>query len=241
MVGLPLIFFPRLAPDLTDSAGTQILYAGILGGIGGGVGAIFYAITKKKGLIPRLLGLLGIIAIIAVTLYAMSVSDKNKAIAVQDATLLEQEWITQQIGHIEFDAPERLVEQSGDFGQEYSSHYEKVTYYGDGNADRATLFIETVLKQDTHSIDNLFFGSLNGILEKSKVEPSDVKLKVIYADTEELSVAFKYKKGIDSLGGFGYMFLNGTAMESLWLIPKEKGFSDEYVEEFEFGIFPDTY
>jgi hypothetical protein len=35
------------------------------------------------------------------------------------------------------------------------------------------------------------------------------------------------------------MYKNENTLESIWLMPLERGFSKDYIEEFEAGIFPE--
>lgn len=237
MVLMPMVVLTRLAGEVTDSGGLEMLYSGLFGGIGGGMGALAYYLSKGKGTAIKLIATTVLIAVVGLVFYLIITQWKTD-VSSTDEVLLEQEWITQRIGHIEFETPIKLVLESEEIPEEAFPFIKELNTYSDNNPERSTLFIQSILKQDTQQIETNFFGSLNGMLGAIGVDMSEVKLRVLWADEQDLSVAFKFERNNDSLGGYGYMLKRGFILESVWLMPAEKGFSDEYVDAFEFRIMP---
>jgi hypothetical protein len=67
----------------------------------------------------------------------------------------------------------------------------------------------------------------------------EVELEVFDADEEEVSSMFSFKLNGEKVYGYGFMYLNKDRLESIWLMPLKRGFSKDYIEEFDEGIMPD--
>ena len=111
--------------------------------------------------------------------------------------------------------------------------------YSDQGKDRITSFLETRFLVDTISIENAYSTTLEAMLNELNINLDDVELEISGADYEEVSASFSFLLNGEKVNGYGFMYMNKDRLESLWLIPLERGFSKDYIEEFEAGIFLD--
>ena len=77
------------------------------------------------------------------------------------------------------------------------------------------------------------------MFKKIKVNIEDVEFKTFEADEEEISSMFSFNLGKVKLNGYGFMYMKKNKLECIWLMPIKRGFSKDYIEEFEVGIIPD--
>jgi hypothetical protein len=111
--------------------------------------------------------------------------------------------------------------------------------YSDEGSERITSFLQSKILIDTLTIQYAFSVSLEAMLQKMKVDLNDLELKVFLADEEEISTMFSFNLNGAKVNGYGYMYMTENSLESIWLIPLERGFSKDYIEEFEAGITPE--
>lgn len=232
MAVLPAVILMNAGNELTDDRGIRVLYAGVFGGIGGLIGFAANYLTKDKSRLVKILTSILIVVSCGLTLFFISPE-------VTDSEILDQEWITQRIGMIEFDAPTKLKLQSSEIPESLKGFYSKINLYQDERTDRITSFIETKILIDTLSIENLFSGALEGMLNKLEVNLDELEIEVFTADEEEISAMFSFELNRKKVNGYGFMCMNKGRLESIWLMPLKNGFSKAYIEEFEFGIIPD--
>jgi hypothetical protein len=229
---LPVVILMNVGNELTDDSGMRILYAGVFGGLGGliGFGADF--LTKDKNRIIKIFTTICIIAICGLTIYLLSSKPS-------DSALLKQEWVTQKIGKIEFESPTKLKLLTNEIPESVKWLYSEVNLYADGGVERVTSFLQTKIQIDTFSIENAFSSSLEGMLKKMNIDIENLELEVFNADEKEVSSMFSFNLNGEKVNGYGFMYMNRNFLESIWLLPVKRGFSKDYIEEFEAGIFPD--
>lgn len=232
MAVIPVVILMNVGNELTDDSGMRILYAGLFGGIGGLLGFAAIYLTKGKNRGIKILATIITILISGLTIYLLSSKPT-------DSEILEQEWVTQKIGKIEFDSPTKLELQKNEIPETVKWFYSELNLYSDENTERSTSFLQTKILIDTLSIESGFAGALEGMLQKMEINLDDVELEIFGAEEDEISSMFSFELNGRKVNGYGYMYLKGKTLESIWLMPLERGFSKEYIEVFEMGIVPD--
>jgi hypothetical protein len=103
MILLPFIILMNVGQELANDEMhvLRIVYGVIFGCLGGLIGFTTNYLTKDKSRIVKLFATITLIAISALTIHLLSSNPT-------DAEILEQEWITQKIGNIEFNSPTNL-------------------------------------------------------------------------------------------------------------------------------------
>jgi hypothetical protein len=232
MTILPVVILMNAGNELTDDSGMRVLYAGVFGGLGGLIGFVSNYLTKEKSRISKIFTTISLIAISGLTIYLLSSKPS-------DTEILNQEWVTQKIGKIEFDSPTKLTLLNTEIPESAKWFYSEMNLYSDEGSERMTSFLQTKILIDTLSVEDAYSGALEGMLQKMKVNMEDVELKVFGADEEEVSSMFSFNLNSIKIYGYGFMYKNENTLESIWLMPLERGFSKDYIEEFEAGIFPE--
>lgn len=218
--------------EFADNGIMQMVYAGIFGGIGGLIGSFANHLTKGKSTLTKILASLLIVFSCSLFLYFISRTET-------DEEILKKEWAEQKIGMLEFDSPSNLKLESIEIPDTLNTFYKDIKIYTDGQNDRITTFIKAKIKPDSISVVDAYSGALEKMLSKLQVNIDDVELEVYSADENEVSSMFTFDLNGQKVNGYGCMFYYKDRLESLWLMPITRGFSQEYIEEFELGIFPD--
>ena len=229
---LPFVILMNVGNELTNDSGMRIIYAGIFGGIGALLGGAAFHFTKNKSKIVKVFASIFSILISCLIFFSLSSEPTDKEI-------INQDWITQKIGEIEFDSPSKLTLQVSEIPESAKHFYSEMKLYSDNKSDRITSFWQTKILTDTLSIENAFSNALEGMLKKIKVNIEDVEFKTFEADEEEISSMFSFNLDKVKLNGYGFMYMKKNKLECIWLIPIKRGFSKDYIEEFEVGIIPD--
>lgn len=232
MTVLPVVILMNAGNELTDDSGIRVLYAGVFGVIGGLIGFVANYLTKDKNRLVKILTSILIVLSCGLTLFFLSSKPT-------DAKILDEEWTTQKIGMIEFDSPTKLELQTSEIPKSVKWFYSELNLYSDEGKDRITSFMETKILIDTLTIENAYSGALEGILNKFDVNMDEVELEVFGAYEEEVSSMFSFELNGKKVNGYGFMYMNKGRLESIWLMPLKRGFSKDYIEEFEAGIIPD--
>ncbi len=232
MTVLPVVILMNAGNEFTDDGGMRVLYAGVFGGIGGLIGFGANYLTKDKSRLVKILTSAAIVLNCGLILFFLSSKPT-------DAEILDEEWTTQKIGMIEFDSPTKLELQTSKIPETVQWFYSEMNLYSDEGIDRITSFMETKILIDTLAIENSYSSALEGMLNKLNVNMDEVELEVFGADEEEVSSMFSFELKGEKVNGYGFMYRNKERLESIWLMPLKRGFSKDYIEEFEAGIIPD--
>jgi len=232
MMILPVVILMNAGNELTDDSGMQVVYAGVFGGLGGLIGFAASYLTKDKNRVAKIFATVSLITISGLIIYLLSSKST-------DTDILKQEWITQKIGEIEFDSPTKLELQTSEIPESVKWFYSEMNLYSDQGSERITLFLQTKILIDTLSIENAYSGALEEMIKRIKVSMEDVALEVFGVDEEEVSSMFSFNINGLRVNGYGYMYMNANTLESIWLMPLKRGFSKDYIEEFETRIIPD--
>jgi len=231
---LPVIIFPILFKELFSDGKSDILISATGGMIGGMVGFGIQSLIIKKSNIFKIISLT---IMFTVPLLSLIVIHNNSKIS--DKELLEGDWIAQKIGNIEFHNPDKLNFQPNEIPESVKWFYSKMNIYSDEGKERITYFLETKILIDTVLIENTYSGALEGMLKNLNVKIEDIELEVFIADEEEISAMFTFNLNKEVVNGYGYMYKKDEALESIWLMPLKRGFTTDYIDEFDAGIFPD--
>lgn len=232
MTVLPVVILMNAGNELTDDSGMRVLYAGVFGGIGGLIGFAANYLTKDKSRLVNILTSVLIVLSCGLTIFFL-------ASEPTDAEILDKEWTTQKIGMIEFDSPTKLELQTSKIPESVKWFYSEMNLYSDERSDRITSFMESKILIDTLTIENAYSGALEGMLKKMNLNMDEIELEVFSADEEEVSSMFSFELNGEKVNGYGFMYMNKDRLESIWLMPLKRGFSKDYIEEFEAGIIPD--
>lgn len=224
MLVVPVVVLTALTNQISDLPGGSILWAGISGAIGGGLGAGLYHLTKTqsrgvKGAI--LLGFFLIVSLIGRWLFADSDS------------LNPNDWQTQKIGLVEFASPVSLQLQTDAVPSEVDQFYRKLQIYTDGNNERSTSCIYAVLQNESINLGLAYRGALEGILRNIRVDIDRVQFDTLLNLETELATTFSFSANDQVLQGYGYVLHADSVLQSFWLMPLQKGFSDAYLAAFE--------
>lgn len=229
---LPFVILLNAGNELTNDKGIRILYAGLFGGIGGTIGFVTNFLTKDKNRVLKISALIIIIAICGFTVFYMSSKPT-------DDDILKEKWVTQKIGDIEFDSPTKLKFQTSDIPESAKWFYTELSLYSDEKNDRTTSVLEAKITIDTLLAEEAFSITLEGMLKKMKVNLEEVELELFGVDDEQISSQFTFNLHGEKVNGYGFLYIKRNILESIWLLPINRGFSKEYIEEFEAGIFLD--
>ncbi len=232
MVIIPLIVSINLGTVLTNDSNYSILYSGLFGGISGLIGFGAFYLTKNSSRLIK-----------GVTTIAIFSAGVSLAILIQqkptEKQLLEQQWITQKIGTIEFDSPSKLELKSNKIPDGVKSFYSELKLYTDEEKDRTTSFINSKINADSVVIENSFIGALNGMLQNLDVDINDVQFEVFTNDAEEFSAMFSFELNGKTVHGYGFMYHSNDELDSIWLMPLSNGFSVDYIKSFDSSVLPD--
>ncbi|WP_210466449.1 hypothetical protein [Rufibacter roseolus] len=228
---IPMIFGYNLADALAPDDKTEFLYAALFGGAGALMGAGIYYLMKDKSKGLKIASATGLFAVGILALY-WAVSQPT------DEEILNTDWVTQTIGEVQFDSPEKLTLRTSEIPASAKWFYKEMKLYSDGKNDRLTTFLDSKITVDTLAIADAYSNALESMLKKHSINPAKLKLKTFSSDEEEISAMFTFDLNGETVNGYGHMFKKGEVLESVWLMPVTKGFSKEYIEEFEAGIIP---
>jgi uncharacterized membrane protein YczE len=159
MTVLPVVILMNGGNELTDDGGMRVLYAAVLGGIGGVIGFAANYLTKDKNRLVKIMTSVLIVLGCGLTLFFLSSKPS-------DSDILDDEWITQKIGMIEFASPTKLELQTSEIPESVKWFYSEINLYSDGGTDRITSFMESKILIDTLTIENAYSGALEGMLNK---------------------------------------------------------------------------
>ena len=233
---LPMVLLMNFGRDLGQESVNRVIFSGLFAGLGVGIGYLFYYFSKKKSTAIRIAAIVfeTMICVIALVAFRPNPTDNE---------LIGRKWKTQKLGEFEFDTPSLFegVENNNTFIK--SESIKIFNSVVEEKYDRKTLYLKVQLKSDSAVIANIFQNMLSGLIVDSELARYQRKFEVMEEETFEngetiYSAKFSLEHEGEKFNGMGYLQVNGKVLESLWLIPQENSFSDDYIEEFEFGIIP---
>ena len=231
----PWMLFIVLTPSIialtilnTSDKGSILLSATACGLIAG-LGSFILQSTKSKSWLTRLF--ISFLFISATTITCLwAVQEPN------DASLLEQKWLAQQLGETSFKVPYLLKKESVDVPDDLRFFYEELLIFSDQQNKRATLYIQFKLREEIGSLEAFFPNALDGMLQKIGLDPALLKVEKWKETPRLIERKISYEINNKHLSGYAYMHLKGKTIESLWLFPYKKGFSDAYIAHFSDNI-----
>lgn len=201
---------------------------GAMVGTGLGLGASFLVrnqskLVKTLAAVGLIAGILGITALIAPT--------------ATDAQLIEQEWVEQSIGLIEFETPIPLEQISIDIPDSISSFVNKMDAYSDNQEGRMTYLVDYEFKTDTLSLEKGFAGALQFMMDQHGDNAQNLQFDS-YQDEEEIFGTISFELDGKPVTGYAHAAKDSNAFTIILLIPITRGFSEEYVDWFSDSVFP---
>lgn len=202
---------------------------GAMAGVGLGKGASFLVrnqskLVKTLTAVGLIAGILGITALIAPT--------------ATDAQLIEQEWVEQSIGLIEFETPAPLEQISIDIPDSISSIVNKMNAYSDSQEGRMTYLVDYEFKTDTLSLEKGFAGALQFMMNRHGDNAQGLQVEDSYQDEEEIFGTIAFELDGKPVTGYCHAVKDSNAFTIILLIPITRGFSEEYVDWFADSVFP---
>jgi hypothetical protein len=85
-------------------------------------------------------------------------------------------------------------------------------------------------------LEEFFPKALNGMLQKMGVPLETLTLEKWHDEEALIASKMSYKVNDILVSGYVYMIMRAKTIESLWLFPYRKGFSDAYIEYFDDNI-----
>lgn len=202
---------------------------GAMVGTGLGLGASFLVrnqskLVKTLAAVGLIVGILGITALIAPT--------------ATDAQLIEQEWVEQSIGLLEFETPIPLEQISIDIPDSISSFVNKMNAYSDNQEGRMTYLVDYEFKTDTLSLEKGFAGALQFMMDRHGDNAQNLQFEDSYQDEEEIFGTISFELDGKPVKGYGHAVKDSNAFTTIWLFPITRGFSEDYVDWFSDSVFP---
>lgn len=229
----PIMLLMRIGSELSEDIINSTLFGTLFGGIGGLIGFTGYYIAKSKARIFKIVSSITVL-IISIAILVISLPSSKT-----DQEIIKQDWISHKLGDIEFESPKKLTLLNNEVPASINWFYKELSIYSDDNDERLTSFIKSKITVDTFKIEDAFSVTIDQMLKSAHENFENFELDVFNMDSNEISSMFSFTVNQQKMNGYGYMFKNDKKLESIWLIPLLKGFSKEYIEEFEAGIFVD--
>ena len=235
MIGFVIVPFVLLRPIVGDllMGNAKSMGSIILSAVGGMIGMGVFQLTATKDRKTKIIAMTAMLAI----LMALVVIARRKE---NDDDLVSDNWELQHIGALEFETPNELKRISAPSTGELFATPQLYTF---NDGDRIISAYSATLKSDSTSIVDAFTAVMEQSLLSMNIDLNSVEMDDINADENTLSTKFSIPSGDTTLLGFGYLFKHQTMIESLWLFPLRKGFSESYIKKFKEGIVtnPDAY
>lgn len=224
----PTILLSLLAGELFTES---LIYSalGAMVGTGLGLGTSFLVknqstLVKTLAAVGLIAGILGITALIAPT--------------ATDAQLIEQEWVEQSIGLLEFETPVPLEQISIDIPDSISSFVNKMDAYSDNQEGRMTYLVDYEFNTDTLSLEKGFTGALQFMMNGHGDNAQNLQFEDSYQDEEEILGTIAFELDGKPVTGYAHAAKDSNAFTIILLIPITRGFSEEYIDWFSDSVFP---
>lgn len=228
----PTILLSLLAKELfaRELFTESLIYSALGATVGGGLGFGASFLVKNQSTLVKTLtavgliaGILGITALIAPT--------------ATDAQLIEQEWVEQSIGLLEFETPIPLEQISIDIPDSISSFVNNMNAYSDNQEGRMTYLVDYEFKTDTLPLDMGFAGALQFMMDRHGNNAQNLQFEDSYQDEEEIFGTISFELDGKPVKGYGHAAKDSNAFTIIWLFPITRGFSQEYVDWFGDSVF----
>lgn len=229
-ITVPVILLGKLGGELSNILGiNSILTSGLLGGVGALIGFALSRITSTLTT-PIKISILVALFVVFGVVVRIFLAPKT------DEQLVNSDWNEQKIGTVTFQYPIELKLTSSSIPEGAEQVYSKLEIYSDNGEDRGMSFIYSEILTDSLKLEDAFGGSLEAMLKSIGVE--DVELVDSYIDEQEVVSKFRFQRNSKELLGFGYMRLAERQLQSAWLLPVTRTFSEEFLDKFEYHLEP---
>tara|TARA_B100000809_G_C14915322_1_gene451399 strand:+ start:77 stop:775 length:699 start_codon:yes stop_codon:yes gene_type:complete len=216
MVFTPIMSF--VIPELSTIIG---LLGSVIGGV---VGFLLYNSNKSKS---RLIKSLVLVVIMCVCMLVICFFREDKNNINQSSN----GWNSYILETVRFKSPSPLIKTTNTAFND--SIFEKMVLYTDENEDKATFCLIGNLKTDSINLKTLYSLILEQLLEK---DSSLFVSNFTYQDEEELSVVFTCNREGYNFMGYSAIFKKENSIRSVWLIPINESFTENYIATFDDNI-----
>ncbi len=229
----PTILLSLLAKELfaRELFTGSLIYSALGAIVGGGIGLGASFLVKNQSNLVKTLAAVGLIAgILGIAVLI--------APTATDAQLIEQEWVEQSIGLLEFETPIPLEQISIDIPDSISSFVNKMNAYSDNQEGRVTYLVDYEFKTDTLSLEKGFAGALQFMMDRHADNAQNLQVEDSYQDEEEIFGTIAFELDGKPVKGYGHAVKDSNAFTIIWLFPITRGFSEEYIDWFADSVFP---
>lgn len=215
---------------------SSVLASGLLGAVGGALGALIAKGLEEFEPWWRILALFLVVGGIIAT---FSLWAQSK----EDSAIVQQAWHKQEIGDMIFETPAPLTLISEQIPENTAGFYGSVELYAnanleDNNYDRLIFAINSELLLDSIDLLESFVGSLESGLENIDFSSFKLLEEHSYQEKDEILSRFVIEVDGELLQGMGFAWHQARqrTLQSLWLVPVSRGFSDVFIEKVESSI-----
>lgn len=226
---LPGIILGQIA-NINESGLDAAINAGLYGGISAAIGLGFYSLVKKQIIAVKAISLAGLYFVTFFGAIILNDSLEN------DKQIISKPWKVQSFGAFSFESPENLKHLDFKLSEDLKVFYKYLDSYSDENLKRLTNYFKGEILIDSIDFYGAFEGSFSDMLTEVNIDLNNVHLDYIEESRNFLSAISVIEKGQDTIYGYGCMYFDYPKLESVWLIPRRKGFSVEYIEKFQSSI-----
>lgn len=229
LFAIPGLILGRIA-NVNEIGVDAIISSALYGGISVAFGVCFYLLIKKQDRSVKVISVLGLYFISFFA--AILLNDKLE----NDIQIVQEDWKTQSIGSFNFASPENLEPLNFELEEGLMSFYKSLKSYSDINIKRLTVLYKGELLIDSLDLIGAFEGSLSGLLKAQGFDLSNISLEYLEDSPNVVSAISHIDKGQDTLYGYGCMYFDYPKLESVFLLPRRKGFSLEYINKFHSSV-----
>ena len=222
-----LTVFPKIG-NLIFPQYQGILFSGICGAIGGGIGAGIYTIIKNKGIVLKISILIILTAVLFSSLFLFVRLNS-------DQEIVKKSWKTHKIGKVSFQYPAEFTQL--EIGPEVKNQNCEIKIFSDNNNERIAMYLIYDFIENPLTMEESLSGSVLNALENIGATENE------WFDTNfsenTLSTKFKYKIEEKEYTGYGFIFNKDYHFESVYFIPYSKNYSNEYLNKIVENIIVD--
>jgi hypothetical protein len=196
-----------------------ILFSALYGAIGGGLGALLYAIVKNRKTIYKVAVLISAVLIAFGSLFFVANYKSDKE-------LVKRPWETHSFGSVSFQYPSKFTELELETDADNQNYTMRI--FSDNDNERVALCLLYDFASDNPKMEDSLSGSMLGALQN--MNATDVEWFDTIAGEKTLGTKVKYKIGGTDYVGYGFIYNNDMHYESVYFIPYSKKYPEEFLD-----------
>lgn len=224
----PFLFLPAISMYFIGKLlfPNGILGAGILMATGGIIGFWTHQlIASKKNLIKTLVLILILVLCFTPLLWIKTTQQKN--------TSNTSNLLTQNIGDLIFNTPKKLSFRRDEFTDSTSFSFDKRIFYTTRDTTQKIIYFKGLHSNDSIAIDSILYYSLEALCKHYQLNIEQVSLIYLTKTTQNISANINVN---GDLLGYVYFKTYPKWIESLWLLPISKTFTQDFISQFKTSI-----